>query len=536
LDLLTYLVRRLRGDHLFVLATWRGEDLPPEHRLRRLLAEAERDGGGSSIRLSRLGSQSVRELVEPLALELGASPERLSQRLYDETEGLPFFLAEYLAALPEAAGETEDWSMPRGVRAILLSRLEAARETGRQLLQTAAVIGRSFDFDTLQESSGRSAEETATTLEELQRRGLIRESRPAQTEVAGEIIYDFSHDKMRAMVYAETSQARRRILHLRVAESLIRHRHAPKEQLRYAGQIAYHYRQGGRSQEAAEFSGLAGEYARSLYANTEALAHFQIALAMGHPDFVRLEEAIGDLYTLQGDYKAALSSFTSAAEYKGAHSQDIARLRHKMGNVYDRVGEWKQAEACFQAAAPGMEGADLSRLYADWSRTLRRSGEGEQARQMAAQALELAEKAGDAPALAQAHNTLGMLLRLPVEGQAGDLEGAIRHLEESLALAEKLPDPGARVAALNNLSLAYADHHELERALEYARQALELCTRQGDRHRQAALHSNLADLYHAAGLEEPSMAQLKQAVVIFSEIGASEADRPRPEIWKLTEW
>jgi hypothetical protein len=32
------------------------------------------------------------------------------------------------------------------------------------------------------------------------------------------------------------------------------------------------------------------------------------------------------------------------------------------------------------------------------------------------------------------------------------------------------------------------------------------------------------------------MAQLKQAVVIFSEIGASEADRPRPEIWKLTEW
>jgi hypothetical protein len=32
------------------------------------------------------------------------------------------------------------------------------------------------------------------------------------------------------------------------------------------------------------------------------------------------------------------------------------------------------------------------------------------------------------------------------------------------------------------------------------------------------------------------MAHLKQSVIIFSEIGASQIDRPRPEIWKLTDW
>jgi tetratricopeptide (TPR) repeat protein len=126
---------------------------------------------------------------------------------------------------------------------------------------------------------------------------------------------------------------------------------------------------------------------------------------------------------------------------------------------------------------------------------------------------------------------LGMLQR-----SEGNIEQAIRHLQESLALAEKMAEPGVRVAALNNLSLACAEHGELERALGYAHSALELCTLLGDRHREAALHSNLADLYHAAGLEQPSMAHLKQAVVIFSEIGAGESDRPRPEIWKLTEW
>jgi tetratricopeptide (TPR) repeat protein len=87
----------------------------------------------------------------------------------------------------------------------------------------------------------------------------------------------------------------------------------------------------------------------------------------------------------------------------------------------------------------------------------------------------------------------------------------------------------------------------LERAIEFASQALALCANLGDRHRVAALHNNLADLYHSAGLEEQCMAHLKQAVSIFAEVNragvedeaapASElADRSHPEIWKLTEW
>jgi hypothetical protein len=62
----------------------------------------------------------------------------------------------------------------------------------------------------------------------------------------------------------------------------------------------------------------------------------------------------------------------------------------------------------------------------------------------------------------------------------------------------------------------------------------------GDRHRAAALHNNLADLYHASGCEAEAMAHLKQAVVIFAEVGGDvyrpDAAQVNPEIWKLTEW
>jgi hypothetical protein len=72
-------------------------------------------------------------------------------------------------------------------------------------------------------------------------------------------------------------------------------------------------------------------------------------------------------------------------------------------------------------------------------------------------------------------------------------------------------------------------------ALDLTRTALALCASQGDRHREAALHSNLADLLHATGRQEEAMAHLKQAAAIFAQIGGPEGHLHH-EIWKLVEW
>ena len=61
-----------------------------------------------------------------------------------------------------------------------------------------------------------------------------------------------------------------------------------------------------------------------------------------------------------------------------------------------------------------------------------------------------------------------------------------------------------------------------------------LCVALGDRHREAALRNSLADLLRAAGRTDDSMAELKQAVAIFAEVG--EEGKLEPEIWKLVEW
>jgi len=96
------------------------------------------------------------------------------------------------------------------------------------------------------------------------------------------------------------------------------------------------------------------------------------------------------------------------------------------------------------------------------------------------------------------------------------------------------------VAALNNLALAYGDQGKTAQAIGLAEAALKLCNQQGDRHREAALLNNLADLLYQAGNADRAMEHLKKAVAIFAEIGDiranAELGSTTSEIWKLTEW
>jgi DNA-binding SARP family transcriptional activator len=489
LDVLAYVANRLAGRPLQIVAAWRPAELArPGAPPTALWPAVQR------LELERLNRADVAQLAE------AAGAPGVADRLFLDSEGLPLFVVEYLAAM---AGGEGGAGLPLGVRDLLLARLASVSESAGQLLAAAAVIGRTFDFDVLRETSGRSEDEAVAGLEELGARGLI---------VEGADGYDFSHEQLRRLALEETSLARRRLLHRRAAEALERRSGDP-------ALIAGHYRDAGRTLAAAEAYIAAGERARSLYAYAEALEHYASALAHDHPQPALLHELTGDVHTLRGEYRAGLAAYETAAALGAA--ERLAGVEHKLGQVYDRRGQWDLAERHFEAAIE--LGGEQARVYADRSLAARHRGAAGDALAHATRALELAEGSGDPEALAQAHNIVGMLL--------DDRE----HLERSLALAEALSDPSVAVAALNNLALACARAGDGERALELTARALALCSRQGDRHREAALHNNLADLLHRAGRSDEAMAHLKQAAGAFAEIGG-DADEMQPEVWMLVEW
>jgi tetratricopeptide (TPR) repeat protein len=111
----------------------------------------------------------------------------------------------------------------------------------------------------------------------------------------------------------------------------------------------------------------------------------------------------------------------------------------------------------------------------------------------------------------------------------------VSDLERSLDFANQLDNPAAQIAALNNLALAQANLGAVQQGLETIQTAIQQCQVVGDRHLEAALLNNQADLLQSMGEPEQAIEVLKQAVAIFAEIG-QQAEDWEPEIWKLVEW
>jgi DNA-binding SARP family transcriptional activator/Flp pilus assembly protein TadD len=520
LAILAHLARRLRGRPLAVLLTWRSELVGRGHALRRVVAEARRHDNLQVVALERLDAAAVKEALAASGLDDPA----VLERVVVESEGLPLLLVEYARAIADDAPLLEG-GVPAGAREVLLGRLEAVSDAAGQVLTAAAVIGRSFDLDVVTDASGRSDEEVAAAIEELLERRLVAE---VPDGADGHVVaYDFTHAQLRQLAYETAALVRRRLLHRRVATVLEQRARRRGDEL--AAAIATHWRAAGDDTRAAAWSATAGGHAAALLATPEAISHFSTALALGHPDVAPIHERLGDLWTLQGRYVEAATSFESAAA--SAADPDLGRLEHKLGVVHHRSGAWELADGHFERAQTlAQDDADLRlRIMVDRGLNAYRRGDTERARALAKQAAEDAAAASDAPNEAQAENLLGLLARV-----AGDFDAARHHLERSLWLATELDDPAAQTSALNNLALAVGASGDTAEALRLAQSALACSAAVGDRHREAALHNNVADLLRAQGQTDAAMEHLKQAVAIFAEVG--EPGVLSPEVWKLVDW
>ena len=178
LAVLGYLVRRLNGHALAVLLAWRDGEGLGGARLHRLLAGALRDRVAVHVQPARL----TRADIALLCPDVG-----IGNRLYAESEGLPFLVVEYLDALDRSpAGEEPGaWNLPRGAADLLRHRLSTVSESATQVLGAAAVAGREFRYDVVRHAGGRGDTPTVAALDELLAAGLLREvDGPAETAAA----------------------------------------------------------------------------------------------------------------------------------------------------------------------------------------------------------------------------------------------------------------------------------------------------------------------------------------------------------------
>ena len=243
----------------------------------------------SQLRLDALGLEDAKELLAALLDEANwpvtaASLEPLKQLILEKTEGTPFFMEEMVRALFDQGvlvhsmggisltKPLDEIHIPATVRGVLAGRIDQLGAAEKDLLQTAAVIGREFSLSLLTQVAQQDEETLVPLLFRLQTAEFIYEQ-PAFPEVE----YTFKHALTQDVAYNSLLSERRQEVHARTAQAIASLFH---EQLndRRLRELAYHSARSGNTEKAVEYSQRAGELALKNSAYTEAIRDLNYAL------------------------------------------------------------------------------------------------------------------------------------------------------------------------------------------------------------------------------------------------------------------
>ncbi|WP_233211289.1 BTAD domain-containing putative transcriptional regulator [Mycobacterium sp. shizuoka-1] len=213
LELFAHMASRL-PDGVALVGALRDKAPVPRGELTRMLASASRVPGVRRVRLEPLSPPHVADLIR---IETGREPSAdEAGTIHGRTAGNPFFVRELsrlLATRDAVAGGTASHQVPATVRDIVLDRVAEVTDVGKQLLFTAALIGRDVELRVLAPASGLALDECLDHLEPLDDLGLL-------TGTTDPLWFSFVHDLVRDAVIELMPAHRASRLHARIADAL----------------------------------------------------------------------------------------------------------------------------------------------------------------------------------------------------------------------------------------------------------------------------------------------------------------------------
>ncbi|MEM7802427.1 MAG: BTAD domain-containing putative transcriptional regulator, partial [Chloroflexota bacterium] len=286
LNWLRFFMEYRHNSKIMLVATVRDDEIDENHPANLLHYDLARRNLSNVIELSPLTKEDVGALAAELS-DMVLSDAALS-RIQLETEGSPLYIielvksriyADYVDGDGAQEGDRSDRELPEKIETVIKWRLGQLSKDSRKLVSVAAVIGRGFDYNLIDAIGSGLGVDVLSALDELWRRRLIAERES--------FLYDFAHDYIRDVAYAETSPILRRGLHKKTADA-IREQHG--EQLDYvSGQIAAHLAKAGDYKAARVYYEQAGDHALAQFSTKDAFDFFSSALVMWpeHERFAR---------------------------------------------------------------------------------------------------------------------------------------------------------------------------------------------------------------------------------------------------------
>jgi tetratricopeptide (TPR) repeat protein len=440
--------------------------------------------------------------------------DQVTEEIVAKADGNPFFLEQLSLHAGEARGLRSVLMVPNTIHDVVMARTDRLHVATKQLLQTAAVIGREVPLRLLRSVHGEPVS-LAGELRELSRLEFVYE----RIEPEGPV-FVFRHALTQEAVYGSLLERQRRSRHGAVGHALEELYEGRTDEV--AELLALHFGRSDETGRAVDYAILAAEKAQRRWANSEALAYFNDALhrleAMPDTKPNRLRRA--DAVLKQAEVKFAL----------GQHAEQIQALEAIRGIVDQtkdprRRATWHYWTGFFHSLTGGRPDAAI-----------------EHCRKAAAIASAVGLDDIDAFAaccLAQVYTI------------AGKLHDAIEVGERALAIFEARGDLWWAGRTLGHLTLAANALGEWDASQNYCRRALEhasvledlrlktrglwrmasACVQQGDLERGFECCSELLSLTPI-----PYDFAMAGAVRGYAEIKAGRVDAGMAELTEAAEW
>lgn len=445
LDLLKFLGRRINRIKSMLVATYRDDEVGPDHPLRVLLGDLPHRSV-ARLRLSPLSEAGVNTLAERAG--------RRIEDLFEVTGGNPFFVTEALAS--------KESGVPVTVCDAVLSRAGRLSLSSRSVLELVSVVPSRADLWLLDDT----IDPDTAALEECVSTGMLRTD--------GETIA-FRHELARLAMEDSLTVPRRRSLHKLVLRALL---NRGSEAL--LARIVHHAAGAGDSGAVLEYAPVAARQAAALNAHRESASHYRTALQ--YADKLAPEERAGLLECLSYEcYLTDQSEESFEARRKaleiwkhlgdelrqGDNLRWMSRLSWFLGRKKEAEGYGIDAIAILENLPPSPE---LAMAYSNRAQLYMLADESQQAVEWGSRATEMAGTLGAIEALVHALTNVGT-----AELISGKEQGFIK-LKESLRLAldNNFQDHAAR--AMTNLASATVRNRNYRMARIYLEKGITYTT------------------------------------------------------------
>ncbi|WP_167528891.1 ATP-binding protein [Bradyrhizobium macuxiense] len=370
----------------------------------------------TTLALNRLGHRDVHGMIDRV-VGSHSLPADIREDIVERTDGIPLFVEEMTKAVAEAMAElgamqtaaavpSPALAVPASLHSSLMARLDRLGVEAKAIAQIGAAIGREFSHLVLVTVASRSDRELKPSLDKLLEAGLI-----LRLGDLSQANYVFKHALVRDAAYGTLLRRPRRDLHARIARALEQQR---PDIVRVSPEsLAHHYTEAGMIERAATLWGAAGRRSHARSALVEAEA--QLSRALGQIETLPSSPSLRrEQITLQVDLLTVLM-----------HTRGYGAEQTKAAAERARV-LIEQAEAIGEAPEDPL--LLFSVIYGFWVVNIA-AFNGDAARALADQFMQLATRQASSGPLLLAHRMVGMTLM-----SVGNPVAGREHLDQAIAL------------------------------------------------------------------------------------------------------